>query len=280
MNINNFTIGLRGHDAGKTFDEMLKNCTAHKINALQFAMPKNMPEIDFDKLGYNADFSKKIYSALSERNISLPILSCYINPIDTDSEALTRQLNRFKAFLHYAKDFCAGAVATETGYVPLDTTEDERKKIYDRFIKSLNYVTDTAKECNVNIAIEPVATSAVSSPYVMKNVIDDIGLDNIKVVLDMSNLMTQDNFTRQREIMDTAFALFPDRITAIHLKDFVFENGAKKYAPLGAGMLDAAYLFGKISALSHFPAIIFDETPLALYEKSLDALENILSNVK
>lgn len=277
MKLQDFSIGMRGHDMGENMDEILQNCRSHGLFNLQLAMTKSMTDIDFDVLGYDAAFSEKTNTLLKENNIKLPILSCYIDPICKDDKAREVQLERFRCFLHYAADFSATAVATETGYVPLDTPDDEREKIYVRFIESIKSLLGAATEHNAYIAIEPVATSAVSGPLVMKRVIDELASDRIKVVLDISNLMTEKNYIHQKEIIDEAFSLFGDRITAVHLKDFNFDNGTKDFSVVGEGLLEAKYILSKAYALSRTPDIVLDTTPLALLDRSIENFEKILA---
>ena len=54
-----YRFGLRGHDAGNSFEEMCENAKKSGIKNLQFALAKTVSEINFDEVGCDADLSKK-----------------------------------------------------------------------------------------------------------------------------------------------------------------------------------------------------------------------------
>ena len=58
-NSTKYRFGLRGHDAGNSFEEMCENAKKSGIKNLQFALAKTVSEINFDEVGYDADLSKK-----------------------------------------------------------------------------------------------------------------------------------------------------------------------------------------------------------------------------
>ena len=273
--MSNKMFGMRGHDIGDTFEEMLKNATLHGISKLQFAMAKTVSEYDFNEIGYNADVSREIKAKLEEKGLSVSVMGCYINPVERDEAALERNLTLFENFIRYAKDFNAGVIGTETGhYIDLETTHSEEN--YQYFIKNLRRLVAVAEENGVTIGIEPVWAFTVYSPEVMARVLDDINSPNLAVIFDLSNITTTvEDCKNQRAVMDKAFDLLGDKIRVIHLKDFKFEGGKKAFAPAATGDYDVKYLFSKLASLKNKPDIILDETPLAEYEASVKNLAGI-----
>ena len=102
MNISNYTFGLRGHDIGDDFPSMCTNGVENHVTSLQFAMAKTVKTIDFDAVGFDRAVADDIHRKLCECGFSVPVLGCYINPIDADEERLERSLRRFEAFIRYA----------------------------------------------------------------------------------------------------------------------------------------------------------------------------------
>ncbi len=269
-------FGLRGHDIGNSFDEMVKNAVLNDVERLQFALAKTVSDVDFHEVGYNKELSLKIKRALDENNLSVSVLGCYINPVERNEESLEKSLTLFENFICYAKDLDARVIGTETGCI--DTMEATRsEENYQFFLKNLKRLVKKAEDNDVVIGIEPVSIFTVYSPEVMARVLSDIASDNLAVIFDLSNIITAENYNDQHKIIDTAFDLFGDKIEVIHLKDFVVEDGRKKFAVAGTGLYDIEYLFSKLETLKNMPDIIFDETPLAEYKNSVENINKFLS---
>ncbi len=269
-------FGLRGHDIGDSFDEMIEKAVSNGVEVLQLALAKTLADVDFYKIGYSKELSLKIKNALEENNISVSVLGCYINPVEQDAEGLEKNLVLFENFICYAKDFNAKVIGTETGC--LDTLEATRsEENYQFFLKNLKRLVKKAEENDVVIGIEPVSIFTVYSPEIMARVLSDINSDNLAVIFDLSNIITVENFMEQHKIIDAAFDLPGNRIKVVHLKDFVIEDNKKKFATVGTGLYDIEYLFSKIKGLSEMPDIILDETLVEHYKESI---KNIRRNIK
>ena len=268
-------FGMRGHDLGSDFDEMIENAKKYNVHTLQFALAKTVNDVDFDSVGYDKALSDKISAALRENDLSVAVLGCYINPVDRSETELEKSLRRFENFISYASDFNAGVIGTEPGfYESLEKTHSEEN--YSFFIKNMRRLVNAAEEKGVVIGLEPVYLNTICSPEVTRRMLDDINSDSLAVIFDLSNILNAENYTRQHEIIDSAFALFGDKIRVIHLKDFTFENGEKRFAVTGTGMYDIEYLFSKIAALPHMPQIILDELPPRYHDEAIANLERIL----
>ena len=87
-------FGMRGHDLGSDFDEMIENAKKYNVHTLQFALAKTVNEVDFDSVGYDKALSDKISAALRENDLSVAVLGCYINPVDRSETELEKSLRR------------------------------------------------------------------------------------------------------------------------------------------------------------------------------------------
>lgn len=272
-----FSFGLRGHDIGDNFEEMCTKAKEAGITKLQFAMAKTMSDVDFDEVGYDIGLSEKVKTQLDSYNLEVSVLGCYINPVNPNKDALEKELTRFKNFLHYAKDFNAGVVGTETGV--LQTIEaSQSEENYLTLVENLRPLVKEAEKLGVVIGIEPVYPTAIKSPQRMKRLLDDLGSDNVGVILDVSNLTYSETRYMQSDIINDAFDLFGEKIKVIHLKDFIFDENQKSFAPVGSGELMCELLLDRISMLNHTPDIILDESKLELYKDSVSALNDIIEN--
>ena len=88
------------------------------------------------------------------------------------------------------------------------------------------------------VGIEGVAKHVINTPERMKRVLDEVKSNNLQVIFDPVNLINENNYDRQDELVRKSFELFGDRIVAIHAKDFVYENGEIKLASIGQGQFN------------------------------------------
>lgn len=276
MNGNQYNFGMRGHDLGNTFIEMCENAKKHNVSNLQFALAKTVTDKNFFEIGYNPFLSKEIKKALDEYNLSVSVLGCYINPIAADEETCRKQLTLFKDFILYARDFHAVVIGTETGSLG-DVEKNHSEEVYQIFVNNMKPLVAFAEENGVTIGIEPVWQCPISSPQVMKRLLDDIPSDNLGVIFDLSNLMNRDVYLKQRQIIDDAFDLFGNRIKVIHVKDFIIKEYDRAVPIFGTGLLDIKYLFSKIENLKVMPELIMDDMRLENYDECTAFLRQILT---
>lgn len=271
-----YIFGLRGHDIADNFEDMCKNAKNSGVKKLQFAIAKTMNDINFDEIGYDAELSAKVKKQLDEYDLHVSVLGCYINPVDNDPDSLNTQLTRFKNFLSYAKDFNAEVIGTETGWQKT-LEEAHGEENYQRILENLRPLVKEAERLGVTIGIEPVYAGTIYCPQRMRRLLDDLDSDNVGVILDVSNMTYPQTRHMQCDIINDSFDLFGDRIKAIHLKDFTFDEEEKKsFAVAGTGELMTELIFDRLAGLKHMPELVLDETKLSLYEESLSSLKNIL----
>ena len=275
MSFSDYLFGLRGHDVADDFENMCINAKENGIKNLQFALAKTVSDINFDEIGYDKELSLKIKNALAENDLKVSVLGCYINPVETDEAALRTMLKRFENFIHYAKDFGACVIGTETGSRgSLEATRSEEN--YKFFVENMKPLVKIAEKENVIVGIEPVWVFTIYSAEIMKRMLDEVNSPNLGVIFDLSNIMTADRLSMQDEIINEAFDILGDKIKAVHVKDFVFDGEQKSYAVTGEGQMNLKLLFERIGMMKEKPEIILDETPLASYLRAIENLKEIL----
>lgn len=269
-----YNFGLRGHDIAADFISVCKTAKEHKIKKLQLALAKTVKTMDFDKVGYDEVFASYVNEELSKHNLDVPVLGCYINPVEINYELRKVQLKRFENFLYYARKIGAGGVGTETGALE-SVKKTHTSETYKKFLNNMIPLIEVAEKLGTKVLIEPVWIYTIYSPESMKMMIDDVKSDSLGVILDVSNMMTVENVGEQEKIIYDSFELFGDRISAIHLKDFNFENGLKRFAVPTEGQLNIKLMSECIKGLKHTPDIILDELPIRYYEDACVMLRNL-----
>ncbi len=271
----NYSFGLRGHDIAGNFEGMCEKAKENKVELLQFALAKTCNDVDFDKIGYDRGISQKINEELIKNELSVAVLGCYINPVEIDENSRKIQIERFKNFICYAKDFNAGVIGTETG-IAGTVEETHTDKVYGEFLNNMSPLVEKAEEMGVKIGIEPVWIYTIYSVDMMERMIRDMQSDSLAVILDISNMITAENHHTQDYMIQDAFDRLGDRIRTIHLKDYKFTEEGKRFTPAGTGLLNTKLIFENIKAMKNKPQIILDELPLALYSETVERIKRII----
>lgn len=233
-------IGYRAHDCAiHEIDQLAARLNKMGVKNIQFAIRKSLKTFDFEKVSFSPGFARYMKDEFDKNNIHVTVLGSYINPVAADENVRRAQVDMFIENLKYAKYLGADMVGTETGR----PDERGREECYKVLVKSMREIADAAEKLGVMFAVEGVCRGTLSTPEYMKRLIDDVNSPNMLVIFDITNLLSFDNYKNQREIIDKAFELYGDRIAAIHLKDFVAEDGSLKRAVFGTGELDKEYLF-------------------------------------
>lgn len=272
MQIDKFTFGMRGHDLGKSLEEMCRNAKKFNITRLQFAPAITMKDIDFDVTGYDEAVAERMVTTLNSYDLRVSVLGCYIDPIT--AETLEARLTRFENFIRYAKAVDATVIGTETG--KLDTVEATHSdRTFAKFVKSMERLLPIAEGYGVNIGIEPVWGNTVYSVQRMNQLLDYFNSDNLNVIFDPINILNRDNCLHQNEVIDSAVEVLGDKIKSLHLKDYVIENDRLRRVPVGTGQFDVSYCLERIGELKTVPDVMLDEMPLADLDGVRERLEEI-----
>jgi len=273
-------IGIRAHDVGKMpVRELAKETAKRGFNCVHLALQKAITDYDFSTGKLNPGMAREIREAFHKENIFISVLGCYINPVHPDEKTRREQLERFKEHIRFARDFGCSIVATETGSLNADwsyTPENGSPKAFEMIVESVAELVREAEKFGVIVCIEGVTTHTVSTPQLMKRVLDEVNSSNLQVLFDPVNLLDADNIDRQHEMISEAFELFGDRILVIHAKDLIIESNVKKTVPVGKGMLDFQFLFKHIRERKPGIDIIVEDVRPEYMEYSRHYIEHLL----
>lgn len=230
-------LGIRAHDLGPTdMDSLIKKLKEYDLKHIQFAIKKSFPEVidTYNKItpgvaSYYGDYFAK-------EGIKLSILGSYVNIVDSDLDKREDALKEFATHLRLSKDFHASMVATETGSVKKGYAEDNfTEEAFLKVIGSMKRMVKDAEKFGATVAIEAGINHPLYTAKLAKRMIDEINSPNLKIIMDCANLMSPDNHHKQKEVIDEAFELLDDHIVAMHIKDYVIEEGKVKIVPVGTG---------------------------------------------
>lgn len=247
--------GIRAHDiTAEGLPAAVKRAKELGIECLQLVLERKVT--GFTQGSFSEEYAESIKKDLD--GLSVPVFGSYINPSSPDDEALEAEIERFKEKIRFASVIKPTVVGTETGIYKEGETDSE--EAYLRVLGTLRTLAEYAKGYNVNIGIEGVHFFVINSPKKMERIINDIGTDNVRVIFDPMNLITPQSYEKQDEMICEMFDLLGDKIVAIHVKDFVVENGRMKLVPVGEGMLNYKLIFEKMYEKNLNIPMILEET--------------------
>lgn len=272
-------FGIRGHDINTdSLEVLLQRCEELNIKSVQLVLKKSVK--GFKEGMFSPSYAAEIGRQFKEKGIEISILGCYINPSNTNVEQLQKDMKFFVECLKYAKFMNAGMVALETGFVgdSCDPERNDTEQAYQYLFKNMKYLCDAAEKLGVMIGIEGVHVYVINSIKKMRRLVDDLNSPNVCVVFDPYNLINLKNYKNPRALIDEAFEVLGDEMAAIHLKDFVFENGDLRYTSPGTGDIDAKYIMTKANEFKPNLPIILENVKEGDFAMVAQNLEKIMQN--
>ena len=239
-------IVMRGHDFGRMQPADLAAAISNTgFKATQLAFTKAFPEPAENYMSEEALLA--IRNAFVQHGVALPVMGCYISASDRDDAVRQAAKEKFSQCLRASVLLGAGCVGTETTHFRFD--ESEREAAYARLLDFTRHVVRVAEECGAIVGIEPVAVHTLNTPELTRRLLDDVPSDNLRVVLDLANLITPETVSHeaQADILERCINLFADKITVLHIKDGVFSaEGKWLNRPLGEGVMNWPHLLPRL----------------------------------
>ncbi len=278
------SLGMRCHDIcpKMPMEELFQEVRANKIHEIQLAFAKSISDYDFSAGHYSAGFGRYIASLLEKNEIHVAVLGCYINPIHPIESRRQAEVAKFIEHLKYAKMIGADMVGTETGRLDPDmkvTAETFTETAYQRLLKSMREIVSAAEKLGVIVGVEGVFDHTLYSPAMMKRFLDDINSPNVEVILDSVNLIHPEEVECQTEVIDKAFAYYGDRITMLHIKDFVFDGNNQVFRHVGEGLFQYEPLMKHLKQEKPHITMLLENSNKERYHSDVEFLQKIYEKV-
>lgn len=273
----NYTI--RGHDLKtNSVEELARKTKEQGIESLQLALGLSFPELPSAGVNLNPGMGAMIKNTLAKQQVSVGILSCYINMIHPDLTIREELLQKFESYLRHAKYFGAAMVATETGNVFPEihyTEENFTEEAFQAIVDSIQRLVKAGEQHQTLVGIEPGLNHPLYSVAMVERLLEEIPSDYLGIILDPTNLITKDTYKNQVEIVEEAFQKFGDKIVAIHLKDFTIKEDAIVPVNLGEGLIDYPAIIKIIQKHKPMSYVVLEETKNEHIGQALQLLESL-----
>lgn len=240
-------IGVRAHDFGALSPETLAaTLHQHDFDCAQLALGKSFPDLVPANGRLNPGLCYRIRRAFEKQDVQIAVLGCYVEPAHPDENERKNGVEKFLEHVRYANQLGAACVATETTLLSMNAGNE--KKAREWVYQNVSRMVEEAEKFGVLVAIEPVQLCTIQNAEQARKLIDDIGSNNLQIILDAVNLLEPENHEKQDDIVREFFDLLGDRILAMHAKDYVVENGKKRLVAQGEGILNHDLLYSLASA--------------------------------
>ncbi|EME8110258.1 sugar phosphate isomerase/epimerase [Enterococcus faecium] len=258
-------ITIRGHDLSQvqTIEELAEKTKEQGIHTLQLALGLSFPEISSGANEINSGMGNYVKRVLEKQEVSVGILSCYINMIHPDLTIREELLTKFEQYLHYASSFGASMVASETGCVLPEIQYTEENFTDEAFAEAVSVIRRLVKageKYQMMVGIEPGLNHPVYSLARVEQLIQAVDSDYLGIILDPTNLITSTNYQEQVQLVEEAFERFGEKICAVHLKDFRVEQEKIVPVNLGDGVIEYTKIKEIIKKNRPYLYVVLEET--------------------
>ena len=258
-------ITIRGHDLSQvqTIEDLAEKTKEQGIHTLQLALGLSFPEMSSGANEINSGMGNYVKRVLEKQEVSIGILSCYINMIHPDLTIREELLTKFEQYLRYASSFGASMVASETGCVLPEIQYTEENFTDEAFAEAVSVIRRLVKageKYQMMVGIEPGLNHPVYSLARVEQLIQAVDSDYLGIILDPTNLITSTNYQEQVQLVEEAFERFGEKICAVHLKDFRVEQEKIVPVNLGDGVIEYTKIKEIIKKNRPYLYVVLEET--------------------
>ena len=208
--------------ARPTLGATLDAVAAHGLTCVQFNMAcVGLPTLP-DRI--DEELCDRIGAAFQARSMRMAAVSGTFNLIHPDLASRHDGLGRLRVLVSACRRMGTAVVTLCTGTRDPDDMwkrhpDNDSAAAWRDLIGSLRLALEGAEEHNVTLAFEPETTNVIDSAPKARRLLNEVGSERLKVVIDPVNLLTADRLPRMREIMEEAFEILGSDIVMAHAKD-------------------------------------------------------------
>ena len=256
---------IRAHDLGvKGENEVALAVQNAGIDGVQLVAYKCTVDIKYEQGAITRSRAHEIGRAFTDRNLEIPFIGAYFNPVHPNTEKIQRGIAVFKDYLNLASSIGCDTVGSETGsyngdpwvYHPMNHSDEA----LDRVVEIFSHLADHAAKQGVNIGMEGAFDHVCHTPERLLEAVTRIGRENIRIIFDLYNYLDISNVDSAYDILDRGLALFGDRILLFHVKDFVIGENKLVQCGVGKGVLDYDIILRKIYAHNKDAILVLEGT--------------------
>ena len=227
-------------------EEVAEAIAAAGLSAVQLSLESGGLE------GLPASFDpavcRRIREAFQSRDIEISAVSGTFNAIDPDRESRAECIRRVGALAAACEDLGTRVITQCTGtrnaasmwrYHP----DNARPEAWEEMVDTFSQLVPVAERHGVVLAFEPEVVNVVDTAAKARRLIDQIGSESLRIVMDPANYFHPDMLPRMTEVLEDGFAQTGHLIALAHAKDVRLADGDAEECvrpAAGTGVLDYA----------------------------------------
>lgn len=192
--------------------------------------------------------ARAVSSASEKYGIEVVSVNGTFNMAHPDSEVRLEGVRRYDALLSLSREIGSGIVTLCSGtrYRPhlwRYSAENNTKDAWADMLDTMLRVTEKAEKYSITLAVETEAANVVSTPERARKLLDEVGSEKLKMILDPANLFPAGSAKKEnvRPTLRRAFELFGHDVVLAHGKD-IREASDISFCPTGEGIVDYGFL--------------------------------------
>ena len=193
---------------------------------------------------------RRIRDAHAQRGLVLAAVSGTFNIIDPDIARRETNLSRLRVLAGACEDLGTSIVTLCTGTRAPDNMwqrhpANDSSGAWREMVAVMRRIVGIAEETGVTVGIEPEVNNIVDSPQKARRLLDTLGSEQVKVIMDAANLFKAGTLSRMRDVLHEAFEHLGRDVVIAHAKD-LSQDGDAGHEAAGTGMLDYAYYLERL----------------------------------
>lgn len=276
---------IRAHDLGvKGTQAILAQLDELGLDGVQMVCYKAYSDIAYLPGAITEEKAASIGAAFSGAGKSIPMIGAYFNPVHSDREKEKRCFAVFADYLRVGGAMGCSVVGSETGsfhddkwiYHPRNRTEEALQSV----VATFSELCDIAADFGATVAMEGAAGHVCWDVDTLARAQRMMARRNTAVVFDLYNYLDESNQGDYLRILEHGLDMFAGRILLFHMKDCVFQSGARPaQVPFGTGQMDLEAILRKIKAYDRDAVLTLEGTTGAHIAQAVATVKEIWERV-
>ena len=200
---------------------------------------------------------KAIRTASDACGVEIAAVNGTFNMTHPDPEIRAEGVRRFSGFAEAvaALDVPFVSLCTGTRYAPhlwRPHPDNTTPEAWADMMDTMRRVVEIAERLNLTLAVETEAANVIDSAEKARKMMDDIGSEKLKMIIDCANLFHAGMAKPEnvRPVIGNAFDVFGRDIVLAHGKDIAAGDGID-FCPTGRGIIDYPFFVERLNACGY-----------------------------
>ncbi|MEG2014682.1 MAG: TIM barrel protein, partial [Clostridia bacterium] len=150
----------------------------------------------------------------------------------------------------------------------------------NKVVETFSELADYGQGYNASVGIEGAYGHVCYCVERLNEAIKSINKSNTKVVFDLYNYLSCDNFEQRYQILGNGLKLFENNIVAYHLKDCIVDGNKLVRCSVGKGIFDYERILSAIYEVDSNASLVLEGTCGEDIANSVEFIRKIMSKIE